>query len=191
MRGLRIEYRLPSRTVDRTPCPLKLRFDWVDGRTENQVCLEKPAGTVFLPMADLVGDSPTPRNFGALRSIDWVLAPFSDAKTAGVESFDLRFAIDGGSIVSPAEEMRAAPVFIAGGQAFFAAPRTADELVAGNFPVEAWIPLEEGALDRVLAARAHIQPTGRWPYTVDQVVAEPSQPVTAERVKRYRPHDCA
>lgn len=181
VRGVRINYRLPPTYSDGEGCPLSLQFNWVNGKTERQVCFEKPDGALFIPMANFIGAADKPQNLGALKSIDWVLRPVTGGERGVPESFDFQFAVDGWAMISAADHLRLSPLFNAGRYPVFADAEHSEEVAAGRYARKIWLPLEDKALPRMLAAGGQIQPAEHWLFTLDQVVAEPRQPMSWDR----------
>jgi hypothetical protein len=181
VRGVRLNYRLPPTYSDGNGCPLTLQFNWVNGKTERQVCFEKPDGALFIPMASWLGATDRPQNLGALKSIDWVLRSATGGDRGVLESFDLQFSVDGWAMVSAADHLRLSPLFNAGRYPVFADAEHSKEVATRRYAKNIWLPLEDKALPRMLAAGGQIQPAEHGLFTLDQVVAEPRQPMSWDR----------
>ncbi len=181
VRGVRLNYRLPSTYADGKVCPLTLQFIWANGKTERQVCFKKLDGALFIPIASWLGAGDKLQNFGALQSIDWTLRLSGRSNRDLTESFDLQFSVEGWAMLSAADHLRLSPLFYAGRRAVFADAEHVKEIAAGRNSQKNWVPLEEKALSRMLSIKDQIQPVDHWLFTLDQVVAEPKRPMIWER----------
>jgi hypothetical protein len=180
-RGVRLNYRFPPIYTGKKACSLSLQFNWENGKTERQVCFEKPNGALYIPMANFIGATDKPQNLGALRSIDWVLQSAASGDKGVPESFDLQFSVDGWTMVSAADHLRLSPLFNVGRYPVFADPEHSKEVATWRYARKIWLPLEDKALPRMLAAGGEIQPAKHWLFTLDQVMAEPSEPMSRDR----------
>ena len=181
VRGVRLNYRLPPTYTGDKACSLSLQFNWGNGKTERQVCFEKPDGALFIPMANIIGAADKPQNLGALKSIDWVLRSATGGDRGVRESFDLQFSVDGWAMLSAVDHLRLSPLFNAGRYPVFVDAEHSKEAATGRYARKIWLPLEDKALPRMLAAGGQIQPVEHWLFTLDQVVAEPRQPMSWDR----------
>ena len=178
MRGVQLNYRLPRTYSNVERCPLHLQFNWVKGKTERQVCLEKPDGVLFIPMAGRLGATGKPKDLGALQSIDWVFRSSTSGGKGVPELFDLQFSVNGWGMISAADYVRLLPIFNVDRYPIFSDVEHSKEIDTGlSYLRGIWLPLE----DSILAAGGQIQPVENWLFTLNQVVVEPRKPMSWDR----------
>jgi hypothetical protein len=179
--GVRLNYNFPPTYTDEKACSLSLQFNWENGKTERQVCFEQPNGVLYIPMANFIGATDKPQNLGALRSIDWALRSATYGDRGLPESFDLQFSVDGWAMASAADHLRLSPLFNVGRYPVFADAEHNKEGATRHYARKIWLPLKDKALPRMLAAGREIRPVEDWLFTLDQVMVEPSQPMSRDR----------
>jgi hypothetical protein len=179
--GVRLKYRLPLNYNADKVCPLSLQFNWVNGKTERQVCFEKADGNLFIPIATLLGVTDRPQNLGSLKSIDWAVRLSSDGDNGVQGSFDLQFSVVGWARISAADHLRLHPLFNAGSYPVFADANYSKKIIIDNSEQKIWLPLEYKAIPLILAANGHIKPAEHRLFSLNQVVAEPRQPMSWDR----------
>ncbi|MBT5032406.1 MAG: hypothetical protein HOM55_08955 [Proteobacteria bacterium] len=179
--GMRLNYRLlPTYKGDKS-CSLSLQFNWTNGKTERQVCFEKPEGALFIPMTNWLGPTSKSQDLGALRSIDWVLRPITSGDKGAPESFNFQFSVDGWAMISAADHLRLSPLFNTGRYPVFADVERSNDVANGRYARKIWLPLEDKALPGMLAVGGQIQPVEHWMFTLDQVELVPKQPMSLDR----------
>ncbi len=179
VRGVRLQFRLPAAYLSDRLCQLTLQFTWAKGRTDRQVCLERPEGTLFIPVANLLGPGEGPGDLGALKSIDWTLRS-GDGKGA-TESFAFGFGVDGEAMISAADQLRISPLLFVGGTPIFIDPVEVKEIAAGTYAQKVWIRLDHPALMRAIWEGRQIHAPEHELFRVDQLVMEPRQPMSSEQ----------
>jgi hypothetical protein len=181
VRGMHLKYRLPPAYLDGEACPLALQFNWANGKTERQLCFEKPNGDLFIPIANWLGASARPQNLGALHSIDWILRAAVSRDRGVMESFDLNFAVEGRTMLSAADRLRLFPMFNAGRTPTFADAERIKEVAAGPYAQNVWLPLDAQTVSRMIATGGQVQPVEDPLFRLDQVVLEPKRPLKEEQ----------
>ena len=181
VRGVRLDYRLPSSYRGGEGCPLTLELNWVNGKTKRQVCFEKSDGALYISMANFIGTAEKPQNLGTLKSINWVFWSATGGDKGVEESFDLQFSVDGWAMVSAADYLRLSPLFNAGSYPVFADAEHSKEIATGRYTQKMWMPLKDKSLPHMLAVGGEIQPVENFLFALDKVAVEPRQPVNWDR----------
>ena len=83
-------------------------------------------------------------------------------------------------MVSAADHLRLSPLFNAGRYPVFADTDAEQIKGVARDSLRFWLPLEDRAFARMLAVGGQIQPAEHWLFTLNQVVAEPSQQISLD-----------
>jgi hypothetical protein len=181
--GVRLDYHLPPAYKDAKRCSLTLQFNWMNGKTERQVCFEKSNGNLYIPMASFIVATDKPLNLGALKSIDWVFWSNIDKDKGIKESFDLQFSVEGWAMISAADHLRLLPLFNAGDYPVFADTDAEHnkEIATGRYAQKIWLPLKDKALPHMLAVGGQIGRAEHSLFILEQVAVEFRQPISWDR----------
>jgi hypothetical protein len=181
VRGLRLGYRLPPAYLEEEACPLRLEFHWERARMVRDVCLSKLADDILVPIADWLGEQDNAQDLGLLRSIDWSLRSPSGSDVHSIESFELRFEIEGRAALSAADQLELLPIFIAGGiPAHLAAPEVR-KIVATPYSSAVHVPLEAKTISTIFAAGGQIHALDHPLFAVEEVFLHPRKSLTPEQ----------
>jgi hypothetical protein len=181
VQGFNLGFRFPLELADDGKCPLTMQLNWTNGQTLRQFCPANLEGSIFLPLANLLGPENQGRNLGALKSIEWTVAASGSRVGGGQEAFSLSFSVEGWSMVSAMEQVRLSPLIRAGKEEVYAdMPKLGNALPDSNAK-RFWLPLGNAALENIAGMKGDILPVNHPLFKLSKVVAEPKQPLDTAR----------
>jgi hypothetical protein len=175
--GFDLGFRFPLELAYDGKCPLTMQLNWTNGRTLRQFCPANMEGSIFLPLAKLLGRENQGRNLGALKSIEWVVAASGSRAWGGQEAFSLSFSVQGWAMLSAIDQVRLSPVIRAGKEEVYADMPNHENALSGSYLKSFWLPLGDAALENIAAMKGEIHPVNHPLFTLNKVVAEPKQPL--------------
>jgi hypothetical protein len=181
VQGFNLGFRFPPRAADEGKCPLTMRLNWTDGQTLRQFCPANMEGSIFLPLANLLGAENQGRNLGALKSIEWMVAASGSRVGGGQEVFSLNFSVEGWAMVSAMDQVRLSPLIQAGREEVYANMPKLENDLSDSYSKRFWLPLGTAALDNIAAMKGEILPAKHPLFTLNKIVAEPKQPIDLAR----------
>ena len=181
VQGFNLGYRFPLELADDGKCPLTMQLNWTNGQTLRQFCPTNMKGSIFLPLANLLGSENQGRNLGALKSIEWIVAASESRVGGGQEAFSLSFSIEGLSMVSAMDQVRLSPVIRAGKEEVYANMPKLGNALSDSYSKRFWLPLGNAALENIAAIKGDIPPVNHPLFKIIKVVAEPKQPLDTAR----------
>lgn len=181
VRGLRLDFRLPLGSVDEGQCPLMLQLNWAKGQTRRQICTANMEGSIFVPLANLLGAEMQGRNLGALESIEWMVASSGSSAREMQKTFSLSFVVEGWAMASAMDQLGLSPLFQAGRDDMYADISKVENARIGAYSKRFWLPLEAGGLGKMAAMDGEILPVRHPLITLNKIVAEPRQPISRAR----------
>jgi hypothetical protein len=181
VQGFNLGFRFPLGLANEGKCPLTMQLNWTGGHTLRQFCPENMEGSIFLPLANLLGAENQGRNLGALKSIEWIVKA-SDSRIGGVqEAFSLNFSVEGWAMVSAMDQIRLSPLFKAGKEDVYAEMPKLENALSSFYSKRFWLPLGTATLDNIAAIEGEILPAKHPLFTLNKIVAEPNQPIDLTR----------
>jgi hypothetical protein len=181
VQGINLGFRFPPQLADEGKCPLMMQLNWTNGQTLRQFCPANMEGSIFLPLARLLGPENEGRNLGALKSIDWVVAASGSHVGGGKGAFSLSFSVDGWAMLSAMDQVRLSPVIRAGKEEVYADMPKLKNDFSDSYSKRFWLPLENAAFENIAAMRSEILPVNHPLFKLNKVVAEPKQPIDMAR----------
>jgi hypothetical protein len=177
VQGFNLGYRFPLELADDGKCPLTMQLNWTNGQVLRQFCPANMEGSVFLPLANLLGSENQGRNLGALKSIEWMVAASESRVGGGQEAFSLNFSVEGWAMLSAMDRVRLSPLIQAGKKEVYANMPKLGNALSDSYSKRFWLPLGNSALENIAAMKGDILPVNHLLFKLSKVVAEPKQPL--------------
>lgn len=181
VQGFNLGFRFPLGLAEEGKCPLKMQLNWTSGQTLRQFCPTNMEGSIFLPLANLLGAESQGRNLGALKSIEWMVAA-SGSRVGGVqEAFSLNFSVEGWAMVSAMDQVLLSPLIQAGKEDLYADMPKLENTLLDSYSKRFWLPLGTAALDNIAARKGEFLPAKHPLFTLNKIIAESKQPIDLAR----------
>lgn len=176
VQGFNLGYRFPLGYTEGN-CPLNMQLNWTNGQTFHRFCPVRTEGSIFLPLANLIGAENKGRNLGVLKSIEWIVTQKVSGGREGNESFSLTFSAEGWAMVSAMDQIRLSPLIQAGKEVLYVDMTKLKNDFSDSYSKRFWLPLGPGALDNIAAMKGEILPLKHPLFALNKIVAEPKQPI--------------
>ena len=181
VQGFNLGFRFPLELAEEEKCPLKMQLNWTSGQTLHQFCPTNMEGSIFLPLANLLGAESQGRNLGALKSIDWMVAASGSRVGEVQEAFSLNFSVEGWAMVSAMDQVRLSPLIQAGKEDVYADMPKLENTLSDSYSKGFWLPMGTAALNNIAAMKGEILPAKHPLFTLNKIIAEPKQPIDMVR----------
>lgn len=179
--GFNLVFRFPLELADDRKCPLTMQLNWTNGQTLRQFCPNNMEGSIFLPLAILLGSEIQGRNLGALKSIEWMVAASGSRVGGGHEAFSLNFSVQGFAMLSAMDKVRLSSVIRTGKDDVYVNTLKLGHALSDSYAQRFWLPLENAALENIAAMKGDIHFLNHPLFKLSKVVAEPKQPLDTAR----------
>ena len=178
IRGMRLVYNVPSEIFLCGTSRLHLDLRWKRGRMTRDILLDRPAGDVFIPWAQMMNSRESVSPFGDLESIDWKVQ-MNDGVYSEFPGSIVRFAaaLEGKGMRSLKDDLEEWPVAAVGEESI--PPIRLEGLPLSEFleQKEAWFSFNRGISEKIVAADGVLTPVDNPFFKLDSVVLEPLQPL--------------
>ena len=181
VQGFNLGFRFPLGLADDGKCPLTMQLNWTNGQILRQLCPANTEGSIFLPLANLLGPENQGRNLGALKSIEWTVAASGSRVGGGQEAFSLNFSVEGWAMLSAMDQVRLSPLIQAGKEEVYANMPKLGNALSDSYSKRFWLPLDNSALENIAAIKGDILPVNHPLFKLSKVVAGPKQPLETAR----------
>jgi len=181
VQGFNLGFRFPLEFTDDGKCPVTMQLNWTNGQTLRQFCPANMEGSIFLPIANLLGSENQGRNLGALKSIEWIVASSGSRFLGGHEAFSLSFSVEGWAMLSAMDQVRLFPVIRAGKEELYVDMPKLGNVLSEPYSERFLLPLGAAAIENISAMKGEILPVNHPLFRLNKVVAEPRQPLDTAR----------